>query len=128
MDWCIAQSIKEVFVGDVGTVSQGTKKKQKLRRRERQKISNWNVGQQVRYLTYKLQAQGIAVTKVNEAYSTQTCPVCHQRHKPKGRMYRCRCGYVSHRDTHGAKNILSEQLYGMFTPIEENNLTYLRVA
>lgn len=128
VNWCVAQSIQEVFVGDVGSVSQGTKKKRKLRRKQRQKVSNWNVGQQMQYLTYKCQAQGIAVAKVSEAYSTQTCPVCQKRHKPTGRMYRCRCGYVSHRDTHGAKNILSEQRYGIFTPIEEKNLTYLRVA
>ncbi|WPQ59684.1 zinc ribbon domain-containing protein [Paenibacillus polymyxa] len=80
------------------------------------------------YLTYKCQVQGISVTKAIEAYSTQTCPVCQKRHKPKGRMYRCRYGYVSHRDTHGAKNILSEQLYGIFTLMQETHIKYLRVA
>lgn len=128
VDWCVVQSIKELFIGNVGTVSKGTKKKRKLRRRQRQKMSNWNVGQQIKYLTYKCESQSIVVTTVSEVYSTQTCPVCKKRQKAKGRIYKCLCGYVSHRDTHGAKNILSEQLYGTFTPIEENCLKILRVA
>jgi transposase len=45
---------------------------------------------------------------VNEAYTTQTCPECGERHKPAGRVYSClSCGFVGHRDVVGASNILA---------------------
>jgi putative transposase len=59
-------------------------------------------------LTYKAQRLGMQVILVNERYTTQSCPSCGQRYKPKGRMYHCRneqCGFVFHRDGVGAVNI-----------------------
>jgi putative transposase len=50
---------------------------------------------------------------VNEAYTSQTCSNCGERHKPKGRVFRCpACGFQSHRDAVGAANIRSVCLYG----------------
>jgi putative transposase len=57
-------------------------------------------------LTYKAERQGMQVALVDEHYTTQECPHCRKRCKPKGRMYRCgRCGFVFHRDGVGAINI-----------------------
>jgi hypothetical protein len=50
---------------------------------------------------------------VNEAYTSQTCPNCGERYKPKGRAYCCpACGFQSHRDAVGAANIRSVCLRG----------------
>jgi putative transposase len=61
-----------------------------------------------RMLTYKAQRLGMQVVLVEERYTTQSCPACGRRYKPKGRLYRCRnkqCGFVFHRDGVGAMNI-----------------------
>lgn len=103
-----------------------------LRNRRRivsQKLSRWNFGKHLEYLTYKLASVGIVLEKISEAYSTQTCPVCGRRHKCNSRNYRCSCGYEAHRDIHGARNILSLGLNSRIcitTPIKEQK--YLRTA
>jgi putative transposase len=52
----------------------------------------------------------------NEAYSSQTCPVCGERSKHH-RIYRCpRCGVTGPRDAVGAVNILSLGQYGAMLP------------
>jgi putative transposase len=55
-----------------------------------EKLSQWPFGQLLKYLEYKLQVKGITLEKANEAYSSQTCPVCTRRRKPSGRVYRCK--------------------------------------
>ena len=50
---------------------------------------------------------------VDEAYSSQTCPQCGERHKPRGRVFACpACGLRSHRDAVGAVNLLSRYTTG----------------
>ena len=54
--------------------------------------------------------------QVNEAYSSQTCPVCGERNKC-GRVYRCRnCGCTAPRDVIGGTNILGIGRDGSMVP------------
>lgn len=126
VDWCVEQKIKHVVVGDVEGVQRNTKKKK--RKTVNQKLSQWQFGKLLQYLEYKLQAQGITLEKIDEAYTSQTCPVCTRRKKPSGRVYKCKCGYEQHRDIHGASNILTKKLYGQFQPMEVKSIKYLRIA
>jgi putative transposase len=126
VDWCGEQQVKHVIVGDVEGVQRNTRKKR--RKTVNEKLSQWQFGQLLKYLEYKLQVKGITLEKVNEAYSTQTCPVCTRRKKPSGRVYKCKCGYEQHRDIHGASNILTRELYGVFQPMEIKSIEYLRIA
>lgn len=124
VDWAIDHKIKCVYCGD----PEGVQRKSKGKAMN-QKLSNWNFGVQMEYLEYKLNKVGIEFVKINEAYSTQTCPICGQRHKPQGRNYSCKCGYTAHRDVHGASNILSLGMYEKIKYIHElKNTKYLRVA
>jgi putative transposase len=102
--------------------------RKKRRKTVNEKLSQWQFGQLLKYLGYKLQAKGITLEKVNEAYSSQTCPVCTRRKKPSGRVYQCKCGYEQHRDIHGASNILTKELYGVFQPMKIKSVEYLRIA
>lgn len=113
VDWAVDHKVKHVYVGNPEGVQRNTRKSKKKNkgRKQNQKLSNWNFGQLLQCLEYKLKLKGISLKKISEAYSTQTCPVCGQRHKPNGRNYRCSCGYTAHRDIHGAINILSLGLY-----------------
>lgn len=143
VDWCMENKIGKVYCGDPEGVQRNTsgrkkknrataKARKKIRTRKvAQKLSNWNFGKIKDYLNYKLQRQGIAFEVINEAYSTQTCPICGQRHKPSGRNYRCSCGYKAHRDVHGAHNIMSLGMLGHFEKIcdfEKQMPKYLRLT
>ncbi len=62
------------------------------------------------YLQYKCDKSGIKLVKQEESYTSQTCLNCGKRKKPSGRNYRCKCGFVGHRDLVGATNILRKYL------------------
>ena len=134
--WAEANQIKEVVVGDVEGVQRNTKahkknpKKKHRSRRVNQKLSQWPFGILLMYLTYKLTAAGIDLNRIDESYTTQTCPVCNRKKKISGRTYRCHCGYNEHRDIHGAKNILAKHKYGEIKDlgIPTSKITYLRPA
>jgi putative transposase len=134
VDWCIENQVKEVVAGDIEGVQRNTANKktnpQKKRRsrKQNQKLSQWQFGKLYNYLEYKLAAENIAIKKVNEAYTSQTCPVCGRRKKVSGRVYQCHCGYTEHRDIHGAKNMLTKEKHGEFRDIVVNKVKYLRIA
>ena len=127
VDWAVKNKISKVYVGNVEGVQRKTHKKKS--RSITQQLSQWNFGQQLQYLKYKLEEAGIKLIKISEAYSTQTCPICGRRHKARGRNYRCNCGYQAHRDIHGARNILSLGKFKHFEYIADINvIKYLRTA
>jgi len=106
-------------------------KKKRRSRKQNQRMSQWSFGLLFAYLEYKLAEKGIKLKKVDESYTTQTCPVCNRRKKPSGRTYRCKCGYESHRDVHGAFNILAKSKYGKIGVYDltiPERLMYLRPA
>ena len=124
VNWAVENKIAKVYVGNPEGVQ-----RRKQRKIVSQKLSRWNFGKHLEYLKYKLLTVGIELEKISEAYSTQTCPKCGRRHKCNSRNYHCGCGYVAHRDIHGARNILSLGLNGRIcitTPIKEKK--YLRTA
>lgn len=110
VDYAVDREIGTLAIGDVRTVGDG----KRMRRKSQQKISNWAHGRMRRYIGYKAEAAGIEVVDtVDEAYSSQTCPQCGWRYKPRGRSYLCpACGFAAHRDVVGAINILSRFMHG----------------
>jgi putative transposase len=65
-------------------------------------------------LRYKCDDAGVWFGEVEEAFSTQTCSVCHSRTGPKGRAdlgirgWQCSlCGAIHDRDVNAAQNILA---------------------
>lgn len=138
MNWAEEHNVSQVYVGDVEGVQRNTsgKKKSTPKRKRRsakhnQRMSQWSFGLLQAYLLYKLVEKGIVLTKVDEAYTSQTCPVCNRRKKTSGRIYRCKCGYELHRDVHGARNILSKAKYGeilLGEIVPPEHITYLRPA
>lgn len=98
-----------IVVGDVRHAANGIA----FSKTANQKISQWSHGKIRQDIEYKAAAAGIRVVMQNEAYTTQTCPNCGARHKPKGRAYLCpACRFQSHRDVVGQVNILSVYKYG----------------
>ncbi len=94
--------VQTMVIGDVRDIRQeldvGTKTNQKLHQ--------WSHGSIRHKLTYKAERYGMQVALQEEAYTSQTCPGCGKRYKPRGRVYRCSaCGFTFHRDAVGAINI-----------------------
>ena len=97
-----ASGVQTVVIGDVRDIRQdldvGTKTNQKLHQ--------WSHGSIRHQLTYKAERRGMRVALQEERYTSQTCPCCGKRYKPRGRVYRCvKCGFTFHRDGVGAINI-----------------------
>jgi putative transposase len=129
VDWCLAQSVSDVYIGNVEGVERDTRKKKRASRKQAQKLSNWSFGKTKNYLAYKLAQHGIRLNEVDESYTSQTCPVCRKRKKASSRIFACSCGYEEHRDIHGARNILSKALHQEILPWPASTkLTYLRIA
>lgn len=115
VNWCVEHSIGELAIGDVRDIADG----KRLNRKSQQKVSNWSHGKIRRYIGYKAKDVGIVVVDdVDESYTSQTCPACGRRNKPRGRNYRCSCGFTGHRDAVGSVNILSKYIYGELGKIQ----------
>jgi putative transposase len=97
-----ASGVQMVVLGDVHDIRQdldvGTKTNQKLHQ--------WSHGSIRHKLTYKAERHGMVVALQEESSTSQTCPCCGNRYKPRGRVYHCsKCGFHFHRDGIGAMNI-----------------------
>lgn len=110
VDWAVQRKVGTLAIGDVRDIGDG----KRLKTISQQKVSSWGHGKLREYCTYKAEAEGMNVPLVEEHHSSQTCPMCGQRHKPSGRVYRCpACGFVGHRDGQvGAVNLLSRHTQG----------------
>lgn len=105
----LARGAATIVMGDIKDIADGVD----LGKKTNQKVSSWTHGKVRAFTEYKAEAEGIAVTLQDEHYTSQTCPACGHRHKPKGRTYRCpACKFQSHRDVVGQVNILSAFKFG----------------
>ena len=87
-------------------------------RHANQKIHGMTSGKIRHMLEYKCEKHGMKAALINEAYTSQTCPKCLNRHKPSNRNYKCPvCGFEYHRDGVGAINIRQKQMYQEFVPV-----------
>lgn len=104
-----------VVVGDVRGIEQKTAERRRADKHLRQQLSQWSRGRQEAYLAHKT---GLSVNHVPEPYTSQTCPACNARNRPKGRCYACRsCRFRCHRDAVGAVNIWRLAVLGAFVPL-----------
>jgi len=121
VDYAVETKAKEIVIGDVRDIADGVH----LGKNSNQKISLWPHGKLRSYIAYKALLAGMATLLEDEHHTTQTCPGCGNRKKPKGRVYRCRvCGFVGHRDVVGATNILSRRLYGELGKVQVQETMY----
>jgi putative transposase len=118
-----AEGAQRLVVGDIRDIANG----KRLHANAQQKVSGWSHGRQIAFLTYKLAAEGIALERQSEAYSSKTCPCCGHHNKPNGRRYRCAaCGFVGHRDAVGATNQVSKAVHGAFGHVRPTSTMYRR--
>lgn len=105
----VERKAQAIVYGDIRDIAEGIDKGAA----HNQRMSQWNHGKVRAFVEYKAEAEGIKVVLQNERHTSQTCPQCGHRHKPRGRTYVCpACRFQAHRDVVGQVNILSAYLHG----------------
>jgi IS605 OrfB family transposase len=96
---------------DVGTIRmeqlQNIRQTARTSRKNEKNLHTWSFYRLSGYIDYKARMAGIAVEYVNPAYTSQTCPGGGSLNRANDRLYRCSCGFRTHRDRLGAMNIIT---------------------
>lgn len=122
VEFCKTHGVDTVFIGNPHGV-----RNRDCGRHHNQRMSLWEYGKDIDYLTYKFKLSGIKVLTGTERGTSSHCPVCGARKKVKGRDWQCPnklCGFRGNRDAVGSAN-MHPIAFG--TKIEfPTNITYLR--
>ena len=111
---CRERKIETIVIGDLKHIRQSIQYGKKAN----QKLHQWAFSKIQDMITYKAKAVGIQVATQDEAYTSQTCPSCGHRKKPRCRTYHCsKCHWRGHRDVVGASNILTKYQGFLFNPV-----------
>ena len=101
IDFCQEYLVGSLFVGNPHGV-----RNQDRGRHHNQRMSLWEYGKDIDYLTHKSEQAHIKCFTGSERGTSSQCPVCGHKHKPKGRNWACRqCGFTGHRDIVGSVNM-----------------------
>ena len=107
VDYAIENKIGNIVIGDCSGIHDktnlGKTNNQQVQQNPEQRIKN--------YVKEKFECISGQVNIVPEPYTSQTCPCCGHRYKPKNREYICsECGFIYDRDGVGAINIYNENV------------------
>jgi putative transposase len=101
IDFCVKNKVGTLFIGNPHGV-----RNQDKGRHHNQRMALWEYGKDIEYLNHKAKQAHIMSFTGSERGTSSRCPVCGQKHKPKGRNWACRaCGFRGHRDLVGSVNM-----------------------
>ena len=101
IDFCQQEQVGTLFIGNPHGVRRENKG-----RHHNQRMAQWEYGKDIDYLTHKSTQARIKSFTGSERGTSSQCPVCRHRHKPRGRVWKCRkCGLKGHRDIVGSVNM-----------------------
>ena len=104
-------SIKELIIEDLKNVKQNSKLNHKMNNR----LSYWIYSYMIKRLEMLCSENGVLLTKVNPAYTSQTCSKCGSVHKEsrKGETFHCtECGNELDADYNASVNLSHMGIYG----------------
>jgi putative transposase len=111
---CQRAKADTIVIGDLN----GIRDRAKFSKKSNQKIHQWAFSRIAQKICYKAEMAGIGVIFTSEAYTSQTCPKCANRKKPRNRNYHCtHCGFEYHRDGVGAINLWQKVSGFLFNPV-----------
>jgi putative transposase len=120
IDFCVEQQVGSLFIGN----PHGVRNKNNGRHHN-QRMSLWEYGKDIDYLTHKSQQAHIASFTGSERGTSSRCPNCGHTHKPKNRQWICKaCQFSGHRDLVGSVN-MHRLAYGEQVEFPRS-FTYLR--
>lgn len=122
IDFCQANAVTRLYIGNPDGV-----RNRRSGRHHNQRMSQWEYGKDINYLTHKSKTAGIASFNGTERGTSSHCPVCGHKHKPKGRTWSCTaCGFEGHRDLVGSINMHQIAFGTKPTFPVSKDVTYLR--
>ena len=120
IDFCCEHQVGSLYIGNPHGVRQ-----KNSGRHHNQRMSLWEYGKDMDYLTQKSKQAHIMSFTGTERGTSSQCPVCGHRQKPNGRNWVCRrCGFTGHRDLVGSTN-MHQLAYGEAV-MPPRSITYLR--
>ena len=120
IDFCVEHEVGSLFIGNPHGV-----RNRDAGRYHNQRMALWEYGKDIDYLTHKATQAHILSFTGSERGTSSQCPRCGQKHKPKGRVWRCKhCGFIGHRDIVGSVN-MHKLAYGSQVMFPRS-VTYLR--
>lgn len=112
----IAQGVETIILGDLTEIRKGKNFGVKIN----QRFHKWPFRKAAELIGYKATLAGIAMTKIDEKYTSQTCSVCkplpnpehaHKSNRKYRGLYVCKdCGTVINADVNGAMNLAKKYL------------------
>lgn len=103
----------------------------RFRKPQRAKMAGWSFGQLRAFITYKARLAGVPVALVDPRNTSRTCECCGHcdpANRPSQAVFRCQaCGYETHADRNGARNIRAKALVSAPT-VSERPLGPLQAA
>jgi putative transposase len=120
IDFCVEQRVGTLFIGNPHGI-----RERACGRHHNQRMALWEYGKDIDYLTHKSKQARILSFTGSERGTSSQCPRCGQKHKPKGRVWRCKkCRFTGHRDLVGSIN-MHPLAYGQQVEFPRS-FTYLR--
>ena len=101
--FCQQQQVGSLFIGNPHGV-----RRQNKGRHHNQRMSTWEYGQDIAYLSYKAAVASTRSFTGSERGTSRKSPVCGWKQKVRGRNWRCRnpeCSFQGHRDVVGSVNM-----------------------
>src|SRR5256714_6046972 len=88
INFCVENKVGSLFIGNPHGV-----RNQKNGRHQNQRMSLWEYGKDIDYLTHKAKQARISCFTGSERGTSSQCPCCGHKHKPRNRNWMCRaCG------------------------------------
>jgi len=101
VNFCIERNVGTLFIGNPHGV-----RNQNKGRHQNQRMSQWEYGKDIDYLTHKSKQAHIVCFTGSERGTSSQCPRCGHKHKPRNRRWTCKaCGFKGHRDLVGSVNM-----------------------
>ena len=110
---------KEIVIEQLKKVKHKTKQKKSIYTKFMNKMQYWSYRSVIGKLERLCEENGVLLTKVNPAYTSQTCSHCGcvDKKSRQGEIYSCQhCGYVNDADINASINISRMGVYSLHSP------------
>lgn len=92
----------------------GIRQTARLRKKQRKDLNKWNFFQFEQYLTYKAEARGMKIERVDARYTSQKCSACgyiSRSNRQSQAVFKCKhCGFSLNADLNASRNIRQNYL------------------
>lgn len=107
------KGIKEVVAENLKNVKSKTRVNNKLSKKFNNKLQRWSYSKVLNKLSYMCEENGVLLTLVNPAFTSQKCSKCGAICKTnrKGKLYKCACGLEIDADLNASINISRMGVY-----------------